>query len=295
MNYRAQILSEYGDVVQVLTTALPPLDVIPNPKDAAEVARIANDEMAEIIAARPHQFVAGVATLPLCDIDAALKETDRAINELGFKGALVYTHVNGKPLDSPEFMPFYEKMAGYDLPIWIHPHRNNSMPDYKTEKESKYAIYFLFGWPYETSAAMTRLVFSGVLDKYPNLKFITHHCGGMVPFFDQRIISGYDLTEADNLELEAPYIRSLAKRPVEYFRMFYNDTAVYGSTPALMCGYSFFGAGHLLFGTDMPYDTEHGHRHIRETIRSVEQMDIPDSDRKKIFEDNARKLLRLPI
>ena len=89
MDYRSKMISEYEDVVQVLTTSLPPPDIIPDPKDAAEVAKIANDEMAEIVASRPHQFVAGVATLALTDIDAALEETDRAINDLGLKGVLI--------------------------------------------------------------------------------------------------------------------------------------------------------------------------------------------------------------
>lgn len=292
MEYRSRMLNEYHNVVQVLTIAEAPVDML-SPKDAAEIARIGNDEMAEIIAKRPHQFVAGVANLPLTDMDAALKETDRTIKELGFKGVQVTTNVNGKPLDSPEFMPLYEKMADYDLPIWIHPHRDNIIPDYLTEKQSKYGINGLFGWPYETSVAMTRLIFSGMLDKYPNLKFITHHCGGMIPFFDQRIISWYDLAEQDELEGEKQFIQGLPKRPIEYFHMFYNDTALYGSTPALMCGYAFFGAEHIVFGTDMPFDKEYGHRHIRETIRSVEEMDISDSDKKRIFEANARKLLRL--
>ena len=98
------MISEYG-VVQVLTTGLPPLDIIPNPKDAAEVARIANDEMAEIIVKRPREFIAGVATLPLSDMDAVLKETDRAIKDLGFKGAQISSNISGQPVDAPEFMP----------------------------------------------------------------------------------------------------------------------------------------------------------------------------------------------
>lgn len=292
-DYRARMLDEYGDVVQVLTIAEAPVDLLP-PEKVVELVRLGNDEMAEIISKRPDKFIAGVASLPLMYMEAALEETDRAIKKLGFKGVQVTTNVDGKPLDSPEFMPLYEKMAGYDMPIWIHPHRDNIFPDYLSEKQSKYGINGLFGWPYETAVAMTRLIFSGVFDRYPNLKFITHHCGGMVPFFEQRIVSWYDLAEQDALEGEKPHIQRLSKRPIDYFRMFYNDTALYGSTPALMCGHAFFGADHIVFGTDMPFDKEHGHRHLRETIRSIEEADISHSDKRKIYEGNARRLLRLP-
>jgi aminocarboxymuconate-semialdehyde decarboxylase len=189
-------------------------------------------------------------------------------------------------------MPLYEKMSQHDLPIWIHPQRSADYADYKTEKRSRYMIFHIFGWPYETAAAMTRLVFSGVLEKYPNLKIITHHCGGMVPCLEQRIIGAYDHAE---ILRGAKYQQGLTKSPIEYYKMFYYDTSIYGSTPGLMCAYAFCGADHMLFASDMPYDSEFGERYTRQTIHSIEQMNISDSEKKKIFEDNARELLRLPI
>ena len=153
-------------------------------------------------------------------------------------------------------------------------------------------IFHIFGWPYETAAAMTRLVFSGVLEKYPNLKFITHHCGGMVPYLEQRIIGAYD--HADILR-EAKYKKGLSKAPIEYFKKFYYDTAIYGNVTGLMCGYAFCGADHMLFATDFPFDSELGDRYIRQTIEAIQQMDINDDDRKKIFEDNVRTLLNLSV
>ncbi len=274
-----------------MTAPLPGEDVV-SPKDAVELAIIANDEMAELVAKYPDRFVAAVASLPMNDIDAALKEIDRTITELRFRGIRILTDINGKPLDSPEFMPLYEKMAYYDLPILVQPRRVG--PVSASESESKYeiSISLILGWPYETAAAMTRLVFSGVLEKYPNLKVITHHCGGMVPYFAERIASVNDFAE---MRRGYRYDQHLTKRPLDYYRMLYADTAVSGSTPALMCGYAFFGADHILFGSDMPFDCQLGDRSTRETILSIEQMDIPDSEKKKIFEDNAKRLLRLPI
>jgi aminocarboxymuconate-semialdehyde decarboxylase len=225
-------------------------------------------------------------------MEAALKELDRAIGDLRFRGIQLNTPVNGKPLDSAEFLPIYEKMAQYNLPIWIHPVREADFADYKTEKRSKYMIFHIFGWPYETAAAMTRLVFSGILEKFPNLKIITHHCGSMVPYLEQRIIGAYDHAE---MLRGAKYKRGLTRPPIQYYKMFYYDTAIYGSTAGLTCAYSFCGADHLVFATDFPYDSQFGERYTRQTIESIEQMKISDLEKKKIFEDNARELLRLPI
>ncbi|MBA7489763.1 hypothetical protein ES702_00297 [subsurface metagenome] len=283
---RFRIMDKYDDYVQVLTMVTS--HAIMSGDTAAELAKIANDEMAELISKYPERFVAGVASLPANDVDAALVEADRAVNELNLRGVLIWASRDGIPVDAPQFMPFYEKMSRYDLPIWIHPMRGVTAPDYSSEMESKYRIFSTFGWPYDTTVAMARLVFSGVLEKYPNLKFITHHCGAMVPYFADRIVSHCDYFEIGCKESQGP-----KKHPIEYFRMFHNDTALNGGTSSLMCGYDFFGAEHLLFGTDMPFDIELGNLNINKTIEAVEQMAIPDLDKKKLFEDNARRLLHI--
>jgi len=290
LDMRFRIMDKYEGLKQVLTVASPPVEDVVNPEDAAELSRLANDEMAELVAKYPDRFVAAVACLPMNSLDAALKETDRAIKELGFKGVQIYTPTNDRPPDLPVFMPLYEKMAQYDLPIWIHPCRGRNTPDYKTEDHSRYWIFSMFGWPYETTAAMTRLVFSGVLEKYQNLKFITHHCGGMIPFFVERMAGGQDYAE---VRLKAKFKRGLSKPPIEYYRMFYADTAIYGHTPGLMCGYSFFGPEHLVFGTDMPYDSENGDRYTRDTIDAIERMDITRAEKIMIYEGNAKRLLHI--
>jgi len=292
LDARFQIMDKYEGLMQVLTLSAPPVEMIADSKKAVELAKLANDGMAELVLKYPSRFVAAVACLPMNNIDAALEEVDRAINDLKFRGVQIYTPINGKPLDSPEFLPLYEKMSQYNLPIWIHPERSADYADYITENRSRYMIFHIFGWPYETAAAMTRLVFSGILERYPNLKFITHHCGAMVPYLEQRIIGAYDHAE---MLRGAKYKQGLTKAPIEYFKMFYYDTAIYGSTPGLMCGYAFCGADHMLFATDMPYDSQLGDRYTRQTIEAIEQMDISDLEKKKIFEDNARSLLRLPI
>jgi len=292
LGHRFRIMDKFEGLMQVLTISAPPVELIAEPQKAIDLAKLANDEMAELVLKYPDKFAAAVACLPLNDMDAALQEVDRAINDLKFRGVQIASTINDKPLDSPEFIPLYEKMSRYNLPIWIHPEREASYADYRSENRSRYMIFHIFGWPYETAAAMTRLVFSGILERFPNLKFITHHCGGMVPYLVERIKGAYDHAE---MLRGARYKQGLTKPPIDYFRLFYYDTAIYGNTPGLMCAYAFCGTDHMLFGTDFPYDSQFGERYIRQTIEAIENMDISDLDRKQIFEDNAKKLLRLPI
>jgi aminocarboxymuconate-semialdehyde decarboxylase len=287
---RFRIMDEYEDMVQVVSVPLPPLAEIFGPEEAAEMARIANDGLAELLARYPHKCIAGIAKLPMNNIDAALKEAERGVKELGFKGIQIYTSVQGKPLSSEEFMPLYEMMAGFDLPIWIHNFQRSEDPDYPTEDVSHNQIYSTLRSPYEISAAMTRLVFAGVFEKFPNIKFIAHHRGAMIPYFATRIGIHYN----DALErMGLDYFPGLTKEPLEYFRMFYVDTATGGNKYELMCVYDFFREDHVLFGTDFPYDVEQGALKLRVGIKAIENMDIPESSKKKIFEDNARDLLHL--
>jgi len=292
LDYRFRIMDKFEGLVQVLTLAAPPVENISDPQKSLDLAKLANDEMAELVRKYPDRFVAAVACLPMNNIDAALDETDRAINDLKFRGIQIFTPINDKCLDSPEFIPLYEKMSQYNLPIWIHPERPRDYPDYRTEDSSKYRVHITFGWVYETSVAMARLVLSGILEKYPGLKFITHHGGAMIPFLEKRIVGSLDGAEVLRGE---KFKENLSAPQIDYFKNFYADTALYGSTAGLMCSYAFFGAAHMLFGTDMPFDIEFGERYTRETIESIERMDIPDKDKRKIFEDNARQLLRLSL
>jgi len=290
LDRRFRIMDKYEPLRQVLTLGRVPVEHVAGPAKAADLAKRANDEMAELIVKYPDRFVAALATLAMNNMNAALKETDNAIKNLKFKGVYIHTPVDEKPLDAPEFLPLYEKMVEYDLPIVIHPMRRVDHPDYLTEKVSKYNMFSLFGWPYDTTSAMARLVFSGIMEKYPNLKIVTHHLGGMVPFYAERI---RQFTQVMRIGEEKPFLK---KDAIDYFHMFYADTAIYGNPTALKCGHEFFGPDHVLFGIDFPLgDTEHGDRNYRQTINAIEQMDITEEERKKIYEDNARKLMRLPI
>ena len=165
------------------------------------------------------------------------------------------------------------------------------MPDYATETMSMYEIWWALGWPYETSAAMARLVFSGTFERHPTLKIITHHLGGLVPYLTGRVGYGWDLLGARTSQVDySTVLQSLGKRPIDCFRQFYADTAMFGATAATRCGLEFFGADRVLFASDMPFDPSPG-LYMRETIRVIESLDLSPEDKQRIYCGNAERLL----
>ena len=297
LDARLRMMKKFRGYQQVLTLSLPAIEFLAGPEESPALAKLANDGMAEIVASHPDQFPTFVASLPMNNVPAALAEMDRAITQLGAKGVQVFTNVNGRPMDDPEFYPVFERcVRKYDLPIWLHPVRTSKFPDYPVESKSKYEIWWLFGWPYETSACMARIVFSGMLQKLPDMKIITHHLGAMAPYFDERIGLGMDQMGARTSDEDyGALLKRLGKRPLDYFRMFYGDTAVNGSAPAIRCGLEFFGPDRVLFGTDCPFDPEGGPAFIRESIRAIDSLRLAPAVRNKVYHGNAVKMLRLKL
>ncbi len=296
LDLRFRMMDRFEDYVQVLSLAAPPIEAYGGPQETPELAAIANDGMAELVARFPSRFPGFIASLPMNNPEASVDEIERSVKKLGATGIQIFSNVNGRPLDEPQFAPIFAKMAELNLPIWLHPSRTASFPDYVNEEQSKFELWWVFGWPYETSIAMARILFAGYFDKYPHLKIITHHMGAMVPYFSGRTGAGLDQlgarTEDESLTV---FARSLKKRPQEYFKMFYADTALFGSRPAMECGLSYFGVDHTLFASDSPFDPEKGPGFIRETIRCLEEMPLTPQERQQIYEGNARKMLRLKL
>jgi len=295
LDVRFKVMDRFGpDYQQILSIASPPLEALAGAKHAPELARIANDGMAEICAKYPSRFPGFIASVALQDATALMAEAERAIDKLGAVGVQIFTNAGGKPLDGPDYIPFYKWMAERDRMIWVHPARGANFPDYLSETRSQFEIWWAFGWPYETSVFMARLVFAKMFDQLPNLKIITHHAGGMIPFFEGRIGPGFD--QLGNRTSGSNYkelLKELKKRPIDYFRMFYADTATFGSRPAIECALSFFGADHMLFASDAPYDPEQGPMYIRETIKVLDALEIDEAARAKLYHRNAEKLLHL--
>ncbi|MDG4860311.1 amidohydrolase family protein [Streptomyces sp. T-3] len=298
LDARLRMMGEFGDgYQQVLTLSSPPIELLAGPDESGALARLANESMHELCERHPARFPAFVASLPMNNPDAALHELAYSIDDLGARGVQVFTNVSGMPLDDPAFQAVFDEMARRDLPIWMHPTRSAAFADYATEDTSKYEIWWALGWPYETSVAMARLVFSGLFERHPKIKIITHHLGAMIPYLEGRIGLGW----SDQLgsrtageDYERLRRELLPKRPLEYFRQFYADTALSGSASGTRCGLDFFGPDHVLFGSDCPFDPEGGPLYIREIIRVIDALDLTDVARGQIYQHNIRRLMRMP-
>ena len=293
LDARFSAMDSAGDgYVQIINTANPPVELIAGPADALELSRIANDEMAELVARYPDRFIGAAACVPMNDIDAAISELDRAIEQLGFRSVQIYTDIQGRPLDDPGIARFFDRAAALDIPVLLHPVRGPNRPDYPSEDASHFDSWRVVGWLYDTVSAMTRIIFSGVFDRHPEIKIVTHHLGGFAPYASERIREGYDKWLKAARARNEPVF--LAKHPYDYFHQFYADTITIGSVPALRCGLDFFGTDRVMFATDMPFDTQGGRKYVEVALQAMQEIDVPAADKAAIFEHNARRVFRLP-
>jgi aminocarboxymuconate-semialdehyde decarboxylase len=283
---RLRYMDRIGVDQQVLTLVRPPMWLgMPRPI-VHELTRVANDSIAEMAAAWPDRFIP-VGVLPVVD-DEMLAEFGRLHNDLGVPGVLIFSNIEGLPLDDPSMWPLYEAAAAADVPIWIHPQHGHSYPWLKRDLVDR-----LFGWPFETTLAMSRLVFGGVLQRYPDLKFVTHHLGGMVPYYASRAdamsqeIARY--RDASLTEASEP----LEGRPTDYFRKFYNDSMVNGSAAAMRCGLEFFGAERVMYGTDFPMGPNDGEDWPVEVLDTIRSLDLGAADLQLVLAGNLRRILRM--
>jgi uncharacterized protein len=292
---RLRQLEEFDNYQQIISLPAPAPEDLGSPEVSRRLARLGNEGLAELVAGNPDRFVGFVAAVPLNDIEGTLAEVDYACGQLGALGVQTYTHVNGRPFDDPRFEPFFAKMAELDRMIWVHPNRDASWPDYPTEQRSRYEVWWVFGWPYETAVYMARLVFGGVLERHPDLKVLIHHGGSMVPHFAGRVGPGWDQlgarTPPDRREEVEHY--PLSARPLDYFKRFYIDTALFGAQNAVRCSLEFYGVERALFASDSPFDPEKGPGYIRATIANLEALGLSAEDLAAIYEGNARRIIGL--
>jgi aminocarboxymuconate-semialdehyde decarboxylase len=288
---RFSIIDRFGDYQQVITP-VPGIHLaiaLHDPRLSTELVQRSNDGMASLAAKYPDRFRAYAALLPMHDPDAALVELDRVL-KAGAMGVQIETNIAGVPLDDSRFEPLFARMADTNRLIWIHPFRLPSMPDYAAEKTSRYMMSQALGWPYETAVALSRLVFAGVLERYPALRVIGHHGGGMIPHFSGRL-GRYLEVWGPRIDPEfSAALQHLKKPLLTYFRMFYVDTALNGAPHGVECIVDFFGADRVLFGTDTPFDSGPG-EFIRDTIADVEALKIDGSTKQAVFQHNALRLL----
>jgi aminocarboxymuconate-semialdehyde decarboxylase len=289
LDARFKEMDTFGDYREIISLPNPPIEDIATPDVGIQLARIANDSMAELCRKYPERFPSFAAALCLTDVEGSVAEARRAVKDLGARGVLIYTNVAGEPLDQPKFEPIFAAMAELDLPVWLHPVRTAAMPDYPSEQKSRFEMWWCFGWPYDTSVAMLRLVFFGLLDRYPKLKIITHHLGGMIPFYDGRVGPGLQVLGQRTSDEDYSQILPSLKRPhMDYLHDFYGDTAMFGGgAHAIRCGLEFFGADHVVFATDTPLGP------IAPTIEAVNKLELAPAERRKLFCGNAEKLLKM--
>jgi aminocarboxymuconate-semialdehyde decarboxylase len=271
--YREKVLEREGVDLQVVTLTTPGTHV-ETPARAQELARLVNDAFASVVERRGKHFAA-LATLPLNDPAASVRELKRAVSELGLKGAMLFSNVNGVALADPRFEPLYK--AADELKAVLHIHPTNPVG---VEAMTDYWLMPLVGFPFDTTLAAAKLVFSGVVERYPRITWVLSHLGGAIPYIAERLDRGF----AAFKECRA----HIGRKPSEYLKTFYYDTVNF-DLGALKLAVAFAGAGHVLAGSDYPHQIGS----ISSMLQSLRGLDITEADRAAILGGNATRLLKL--
>jgi len=273
IEYRAEVLEKTGVDKQILTFTTPGTHVEP-PERSVELARLVNDCLSKIMIERGDRFSA-LATLPLNDPEASVAEMERAFNQLRFKGVMLHSNVNGIALSDQRFWPLYEKADDLNAVLYIHP----SFP-VGVEAMTDYWLMPLVGFPFDTTLAAAKLVFSGVVEKYPGIRWILGHLGGAIPYLAERLDRGYFAFEECRANISRP--------PSEYLKEFYYDSVNF-DVKALEFAINFAGADHFVAGSDYP----HKIGSLEMMVSSIEKLDIPEDAKTRIYGENAARLLEL--
>jgi predicted TIM-barrel fold metal-dependent hydrolase len=255
---------------------------------APQFARLINDEIAGVAAAQPARF-RGVALLPSVDPDAMVAELHRAVKELGFVGAYVPVGPTAKRMDHPDYEALYRTIVELDTMLWLHPSRP-PLPDYADEKVSRYQVWQQMGWPYDTTSAMYRIVFSGVFDRYPSIRIITHHHGGFVPYYVGGMLGSWEASEEEGQQ----FSDKISRPYIDHFKKFYCDTACKAFVPKVLeLALDFFGPERMLFASDTPFGAADGQNFTAGALRSIEAMQVANEVRGTILSGNAQRILRI--
>jgi aminocarboxymuconate-semialdehyde decarboxylase len=273
IEYRADVLTKAGVDQQILSFTTPGTHV-ESPQRSVELARIVNDSLAKIVAERGDRFAA-LATLPLNDPEASVVELDRAFDKLGFRGVMLHSNINGVALSDRRFWPLYENANGRRAVFYIHP----SFP-VGVEAMTDYWLMPLIGFPFDTTLAAAKLVFSGVVEKFPDIRWVLGHLGGAIPYLAERLDRGYVAFRECRENIKIP--------PSEYLKKFYYDTVNF-DVKALEFTISFAGADHLLAGSDYPHQIGS----LEKMVTSIERLGISAKEKAGILGGNASQLLGL--
>ncbi len=270
---RQQVLDDIGVHKQVITFTAPGT-VVETPERSVALAQLVNDCLAKIVDERSSHFTS-LATLPLNDPDASVKELERAMTDLGFKGVMVYSNVNGVALSDRRYWPLYERASDLNAVIYIHP----TYP-VGVEAMTDYWLMPLVGFLLDTTLATASLVFSGTVERFPGIRWVLAHLGGAIPYLAERLDRGYYAFESCREHISRP--------PTEFLKDFYYDTVNFDPN-ALKLAIDFAGADHILAGSDYPHQIGS----LEQMVASLNKLDVNDEDRTKIMGGNASRLLSL--
>lgn len=271
--YRADVLDRAGVSKQILSFTTPGTHV-ETPKRSVELARMVNDALARIVRERGDHFAA-LATLPMNAPEASVAELERALDVLGFRGVMVFSNINGVPLSDPRYWPLYESANRRKAVFYIHP----SFP-VGVEAMTDYWLTPLVGFTFDTTLAAAKLVFSGVVERFPAIQWVLCHLGGAIPYLAERLDRGYCAFKECREHIRKP--------PSEYLKRFYYDTVNF-DTRALKLAIEFAGADHLVAGSDYPHQIGS----LKQMISSIAMLDISEEERSGILSGNAARLLGL--
>ena len=270
---RLKAMDRCGIEMHVLTLTTPSVER-EVPEKGVKLAELANDGFSQVVEKYPERFQA-FAALPLQVPEAAAEELERAVRELGLRGGTLMTNVDGKPLDLDEFMPVYEKAVELDVPLFLHPTspiNSKAMEDYR--------LVPILGFGVDTSLAVLRLVFSGVLKKLPRLKLIASHLGGVYPYLRGRIEIGFEAYPECKVNIDEP--------PSTYLKKIWMDSIIYDED-VLMSTLAYSGAEKIVLGSDHPHQIGD----MANAVGRIEGLDISDEDKERILWKNAAELLKL--
>ncbi len=278
---RVEHMDRLGVDIQVLSVPPPGADRFEG-EGAISLARKANDVVAAICRKYPRRFV-GLFTLPSFSTRASLDELDRCVNELGLRGFGCYSNLNSRPLDSEELFPIYERLAQLKLPVYIHP----TAPLATEATGLDIMPVLIYGWAFDSTVAMTRLVYGRVLERFPEIDFVVADVGGVLSFFAQRAINIYTgRTE----EIRKRY--GLKENPLDSFKRFHVDTADHPAS-TLRCALDFFGADRLVLGTNYPYGPEQGCLFVRNSLSAIDGLGLKKDEKEKVLGANAARVLKI--
>ena len=269
------VMDKYGIDMGVLSNTGGRIEKGGDRAKALALCRLLNDGFAEAHAKYPQRFLA-FARLPMLDMQDCVRELERCYKDLKMHGVMMPTNVAGKYIDEPEFKPFWDALAAGGKPLFLHPANAPCQANW-----DKYSLHQKILWPTDSTLALSRIVYAGMFDRYPNLKLIASHLGAMILCYLDRL----NWREGDPLCKEEPEV---------YFKKIFYDTAGPIRAPFIKLVCDTVGADQILFGADYPHGREgRDDQFYPMTLKAMEELDVPAADKEKIYYLNAKKLFGL--